>query len=440
MKPTIGIRREDKSIWERRTPITPQDARDLQSDHGLEVIAQTSKVRVFEKDEYLHIGVAVQEDLSPASTIFAVKEIPLKVFEPGKTYVFFAHVIKGQPYNMPMLKRMMELGCNLIDYEKVTDDQGRRLIFFGRHAGLAGMLDTLWAFGQRLAWEGIANPFTQLQQAYRYRDLNEAIAALGQVKEQIEADGLPEAICPLILGIAGYGNVSRGTQEILRYLPVIEIAPEEIEAIVQDRQDRDASRQALYKSVFKEEHMVAPVSPGGEFELQDYYQHPEKYRSTFETYLPHLTILVNAIYWDVMYPRLVTKDYVKQAYSGKESPRLKVIGDISCDVEGAIEVTVKSTEPGDPVFVYDAATGEAKDGYKGRGPVIMAVDILPSELPRESSIDFSQTLKAYIPAIAHADFSVSFDQLDLPPEIKRALILHQGQLTPDYRYIEQFLK
>lgn len=436
MKSTIGIRGEDKSVWERRVPITPQDARDLQADHGLKVIAQTSEIRVFDSDEYLQAGIAVREDLSPASTIFAVKEIPLKVLEAGKTYVFFAHVIKGQPYNMPMLKRMVELGCNLIDYEKVTDEEGRRLIFFGRHAGQAGMIDTLWAFGRRLAWEGTPNPFTQLRQAHRYKDLDEAIAALERVKGQIETEGLPEAIFSLILGIAGYGNVSRGVQELLSHLPVVEIAPDEIAAIAEGK---DASRYVIYKVVFKEKHTVEPVSPDDRFELQDYYQHPEKYRSRFETYLPHLTILVNAIYWDTIYPRLVTKDYVKQAYGGKRSPRLRVIGDISCDVEGAIEVTVKSTEPGAPVFVYDPETGQAKDGYKGRGPVIMAVDILPSELPRESSIDFSQALKAYVPAIAKADFSVPFDQLDLPPEIKRAVILHQGQLTPNYRYLEQFL-
>lgn len=436
MKSTIGIRGEDKSVWERRVPITPQDARDLQADHDLKVIAQASEIRVFDSDEYLQAGIAVREDLSPASTIFAVKEIPLKVLEPGKTYVFFAHVIKGQPYNMPMLKRMMELGCNLIDYEKVTDEEGRRLIFFGRHAGLAGMIDTLWAFGRRLAWEGTPNPFTQLRQAHRYKDLDEAIAALERVKGQIETEGLPEAIFSLILGIAGYGNVSRGAQELLSHLPVVEIAPDEIAAIAESK---DASRYVIYKVVFKEEHTVEPVSPDDRFELQDYYQHPEKYRSRFETYLPHLTILVNAIYWDTIYPRLVTKDYVKQAYGGERSPRLRVIGDISCDVEGAIEVTVKSTEPGAPVFVYDPETGEAKDGYEGRGPVIMAVDILPSELPRESSIDFSRVLKAYVPAIAKADFSVPFDQLDLPPEIKRAVILQQGQLTPNYRYLERFL-
>lgn len=436
MRPTVGIRREDKSIWERRVPITPQDARDLQAKHGLEIIVQPSDIRVFDSDEYLQAGSRVQEDLSPASTILAVKEIPEKVFEPGKTYVFFAHVIKGQPYNMPMLKKMMELGCNLIDYEKVTDDQGRRLIFFGRHAGLAGMVDTLWAFGQRLAWEGTPNPFTQLQETHRYKDLDEVFAALERVKEHINTEGLPETVSPLILGIAGYGNVSGGVQELLTHLPVKEIAPDEIAAIARSP---DSSPHVLYKAVFEERHMVEPISSNNQFELQDYYQHPEKYRSKFHTYLPYLTILVNAIFWDTMYPRLVTRDYIKRAFSGEQSPRLKVIGDISCDVKGAIEVTVKSTEPGDPIYVYDPDTGETRDGFEGKGLVIMAVDILPSELPREASIDFSRVLGAYIPAIAKTDFSVPFDQLDLPPEIKRAVILHQGHLTPDYRYIERFL-
>jgi alpha-aminoadipic semialdehyde synthase len=256
------------------------------------------------------------------------------------------------------------------------------------------------------------------------------------VKEEIESEGLPEGVFPLTLGIAGYGNVSLGVQELLAHLPVVEIAPEELSAITTKT---DASRHVLYKTVFKEEHMVEPVLPDNRFDLQDYYEHPEKYRSKFEAYLPHLSILVNTIYWDKMYPRFVTKDYVKQVYTGDRSPRLKVIGDISCDIEGAVEVTVKATEPGEPIFVYDPETGEAKDGFEGHGPVIMAVDILPSELPRESSIDFSRVLKAYIPAIATTDFSVPFDQLNLSPEIKRAVILYQGKLTPAYQYLEKFV-
>ncbi len=118
------------------------------------------------------------EDLSPYPVIFAVKEMPLDFFEPGKTYAFFAHVIKGQPYNMPMLQRMLDLGCNLIDYEKVSDEKGRRLIFFGRHAGIAGMIETLWPLGQRLDWEGIPTPFSQLRHTYEYKDLVEAKEAV----------------------------------------------------------------------------------------------------------------------------------------------------------------------------------------------------------------------------------------------------------------------
>jgi alpha-aminoadipic semialdehyde synthase len=185
--------------------------------------------------------------------------------------------------------------------------------------------------------------------------------------------------------------------------------------------------------------MVEPVSPGGAFALQDYYDHPEKYRGVFDRYLPHLTVLVNAIFWTERYPRLVTKADLRELFGTPTEPRLRVIGDISCDVEGAIECTVHCTEPDDPVFVYDPLTGEATDGYEGRGVVVMAVDILPSELPREASTDFSRILKPFIPAIARCDLTAPFEECNLPPEIKSAVIAYRGKLTPDYQYIQEFL-
>jgi len=432
----IGIRREDKSRWERRVPVIPEHARKLREEHGVEVWLQPSKIRVFSDEEYIQAGACVWEGLSPCPVILAIKEIPPDFFEPGKTYVFFSHTIKGQPYNMPMLKKMLELGCTLIDYEKVTDERGRRLIFFGRHAGLAGMTDSLWALGQRLNWEGIPNPFAEIRQTYQYESLAEAQKDVVRVGEKIAAEGLPESITPLIIGIAGYGNVSRGVQEILSLLPILEIEPDEVEAV---SMGVDYSRNHVYKVVFKEEHTVQPISPADRFELQDYYDHPEKYRSQFERYLPHLTVLMNCIYWDKMYPRLVTKSYLKRLFGGEEQPRLRVIGDVSCDIEGAIECTLHCTEPDEPVFVYDPFADRAIPGYAGKGPVVLAVDILPSELPRESSADFSRVLLDYIPAIAKADYSVPFEQLDLPPEIKRAVIAHRGELTPNYCYLEKFL-
>ncbi len=178
MQRYVGVRREDKSQWERRVPITPDVARELREQHGVQVIVQPSPVRAFADAEFSQAGAVVQESLSACPVVFAIKEIPSYVFEPGQAYVFFAHVIKGQPFNMPMLRRMLELGCTLIDYEKVTDDQGRRLIFFGWHAGVAGMLETLWALGKRLAWQGIDTPFAGLGHPYDYHDLAEAKAAV----------------------------------------------------------------------------------------------------------------------------------------------------------------------------------------------------------------------------------------------------------------------
>jgi saccharopine dehydrogenase (NAD+, L-lysine-forming) len=285
-------------------------------------------------------------------------------------------------------------------------------------------------------WKGIPNPFTALTQTRKYHDLAEAEAALEEVRARIESEGLPDEVTPLIVGVAGYGNVSRGAQEILDHLPIIEIDPEDVADLAASG---DYSRHHLYKVVFKEWHMVEPASPGSAFELQDYYDHPEKYRGVFERYVPHLTVLANAIFWTSAYPRLVTKAYLKTLFASEDEPRLQAIGDISCDVEGAVECTVKSTEPGDPIYVYDPLTEEVRDGHEGPGVLIMAVDILPSELPRESSTDFSRILRPFVPAIARCDLTAAFEACNLPPEIKRAVIAYQGKLTPDYVYIEEYL-
>ncbi len=437
MSPLIGVRREDKSDWERRTPISPGVAAQLRRQHGIQVIVQPSPQRAFTAAEYEAAGALVQEDLSGCPVVLGIKEIPKSAFLPGQAYVFFAHVIKGQPYNMPMLQRMLDLGCTLIDYEKVTDEQGRRLIFFGWHAGVAGALETLWALGQRLAWQGIANPFTALHRAYDYHDIAEAKAAVQQVAEVIRRDGLPVQITPLTIGVAGYGNVARGVWEILDLLPVQRVEPGELANLAgrgARRVETPAATNVVYAATFREEHTVAPNDPAQPFELQHYYQHPEAYHGVFERYLPALTVMVNAVYWDPRYPRLVTNDSLRRLFATGR-PKLQVIGDISCDIEGGVQCTVKATEPGEPNFVFDPLTGAVRDGVEGEGVVVMAVDILPSELPRDASEYFSQVLLPYVPALASADYTVPFDDLALPPEIKRAVIVYRGQLTPTYAYL-----
>jgi len=433
LRARIGIRREDKSEWERRVPLTPEHVRRLGEEHGVEVWIQPSTIRVFTDEEYREAGAKVTEDLTPCSVVFAVKEIPPSFFTKERTYVFFSHTIKGQSQNMPMLRRLLDLGCQLIDYEKIVDENGRRMVFFGNYAGLAGMIDSLWALGKRLEWEELPTPFASLEQAFGYESLEQAKAAVLEVGEKIASEGLPRSLVPLTVGLAGYGAVSRGAQEILDLLPVQEVRPQDLPLPLDA-----ARRDRVYKVVFKEEHMVRPKDPAGRFELQDYYDHPEKYAPAFGRYLPHLTVLMNCIYWDKRYPRLVTKEQLRELYDSGEA-KLKVVGDISCDIEGSIEFTVRATTPGEPVYVYDPVSQEATNGVEGRGPVVLAVDNLPCELPRESSTAFGESLLPLVPAIAKADYRVEFEDLDLPRCVKDAVIVYQGKLTPKYEYLYEYV-
>ena len=434
MTQCVGIRREDKSIWERRVPLTPNDARRLWESEGVLVRVQPSPTRVITADEFREVGVEVDEDLSACPVILGVKEIPKELLEPGKTYLFFSHTAKAQPYNMAMLGTLMDLGCTLIDYERVVDDAGRRLIFFGRHAGLAGMVETLWALGRRLAWEGIATPFTDLLHTYEYPDLAAAKAAMGRIGERIRQEGLPETLTPLVVGVAGYGNVAKGAFEILEQLPQARGRARGAGGPRSTAQRHHPSSSTRWCS--RSGTRWSRSIPSHPFELQEFYRHPERYRGVFERYVPYLTVLVNCVYWETKYPRLVTNEFLRRHYA-EGAPRLRVIGDISADIEGAVECDRRTTEADNPVYVYDPATGATVDGVAGVGPVVMAVDILPTELPRDASVDFSHVLAAFVPAIARADYAVPFEQLALPPELKRAVIVHRGELAPAYRYLEE---
>lgn len=431
----IGIRHEDKYKMERRAPLTPSHVARLIKEKKLDFVVQSSPKRIFSEQEYIDAGARMADSLSECSVIFGVKEIPLTFFEPGKTYVFFAHVIKGQPYNMPMLKRMMELKCNLIEYERIVDEQGKRLIFFGKYAGLSGMINSLWSLGQRLKFQGIETPFLKIGQAHTYHSLAEAKKVVSEVGEEIAERGLRKEILPLTIGFTGYGNVSIGAQEIAGLLPIKEISPEQLLLLCHKP---NLPNNIIYKVIFKEEDLSEPIEKTRQFALHDYYSYPEKYQSQFNKYIPHLSVLMNCMYWDNRYPRIVTKDYLEQLYSSGE-PKLKVIGDITCDADGSIECTHKGTEIEDPVFVYNPFTRTPVFGFEGAGILVMAVDILPSELPRDSSYGFADALMPFVKSIAQADYDASLEDIDLPHAIKKALILHKGELTPSYKYIEKYL-
>jgi len=427
----IGIISEHKP-GEGRIPITPIQIKQLMVDNpALSITVQPSEQRVFKDEEFLTTDIPMSQDLDENNLIMAVKEIDVKNIHAGQAYLYFSHTIKGQAYNMPMLQHILDTRVTLLDYELIRDDKNRRLVFFGRHAGLAGMVNSLWAYGQRLKVLGIQSPFLQIKQAQDYANLDEINLSLQIVGSEVSRWMADRPA--MVIGVTGYGNVSRGAQEILANLPIHEMSPQELLET-----DLDSIPGQLIMVIFKEEDMFEPVDPGHDFEIQDYFDHPEKYRSKFQPYLKKMHVLANCIYWDTPYPRLITLDEIKAHY--KSDKTLMVAGDISCDIDGAIQFNTGSTLSPDPVYIYDINSGKRIMGFEGEGPVVMAIDNLPTELPRESSQAFGEALIPYIYAMGVCDYSVDLDDLDLPAEIKRAVIAHGGELTPEFKYLEEFLK
>lgn len=434
----IAIRREDKNIWERRAPLIPSHVHDLIRHDGLEIFIQPSQIRVFTDQEYENVGAVVSEDISLCPIIMGIKEIPVRLLEHQKIYAFFSHTTKGQPHNRPMLKTLVENNCTLIDYEKITDDQGRRLVFFGNQAGQAGMIDGFWAYGQKIkVTKSLETPFLKIQQACQYGSLVAAKETIKKVGQEIYQNGLHPSEVPFICGFLGYGHVSQGAQEIFNLLPAEEIKPEELSEFYQSR---NWSAHRVYKVIFKEEHLVEPIQSSGSFDLEDYYRHPQKYRSRFKSYLPYLSMILNCIYWSPEYPRFVTRENLAFIWEAEKDPHLQVIIDISCDIKGAVEITYRVTTPDNPVYTYHPLTENFQDGFHPEGVALLAIDNLPAEIPLESSVFFSLALKPFVPALAKADYLVPFNKLALPPPLKRAVILYRGEFTPAYKYMEKYIQ
>jgi len=332
---------------------------------------------------------------------------------------------------MEMLRTVMRHNCNLIDYERIVDESNKRLIFFGRYAGKAGMIETLHAYAEKLKLNGISTPLEKIKQPYQYHSIEEAKNEIEKIGDEIKSNGLLENVTPIVFGFTGYGNVSQGAQMIFDLLPVKTVQPQEL---LSNYDHLKNERHHFIKVVFKEEHTVKPRA--GIFDLQEYFTKPEKYESNFDQFIPHIDVLVNCILWTNNNPRLITKNYLAK----NPVVKLKVIGDISCDLFGGIEITNDVTDPANPCYTYFPHEDNYEDGVKKDGISIMAIDNLPCEFPKEASAEFSHVLKNFVYEIYHADFEKNFEELELAYPIKKALIVHKGKLTKDYLYINQYLK
>ncbi len=432
---TILIRAEDKNEWEKRTPLIPDDLKTVLSETGGKAFVERSGKRFFKEEAYRKAGAEITEGMAGGDIILGVKEIPEEKILDNKIYLFFSHTIKGQAGNMPMLKRIMNSGSTLIDYEKIIDEKGRRQVYFGRYAGDAGAIDILWLMGEYWRHKDINSPLHKVEQALKYHSVEEAKDHLERIGDQIKEKGWPPEISPVVIGILGYGNVSKGAQNIFNALPTEYIKPDALPALIENG---EAKNDRIYLVVFEERHLVKPKE-GHPFNLNDYYIHPEKYEAAFEPYLPYLTIIVNATYWDERYPRFVTWKGLRLLQERFPQPKLAGIADITCDVNGSIECNVKTTDSGQPAYRVDPKKRTVKDGHLGDGIVLLAVDNLPAELPNDASVFFSNQLRPYVPNLMKALWHKRLEDSGLHPHIKPGVIVYNGQLTEPYYYLQRYL-
>jgi saccharopine dehydrogenase (NAD+, L-lysine forming) len=421
---------ETKNRWERRTPLTPSHVERLVRDHGLDVAVVGSQLRIFPDADYREAGADVESSVGGGQVVLGIKEPPLDQVGPGQLFLVFSHTIKGQDYNMPLLRRFLDQGASLIDYERIVDDGGRRLIAFGRFAGIAGCIDTVWALARRLDELGIRHPLTDARPTHEYATTERAWEAMRALGGQIRGRGFDAAMAPVVIGVIGCGNVGQGAGEVLDQLGAVRVAPADLGSLEPDP-------RALYRVDLVEKDLYERLD-GGPFVLQDYYDHPADHRCMAGGFLDHLTALVNTAYWAPPYPRAVTRESLCRFADSRS--RMLVIGDIACDVEGSVEGTVRCTDLDQPTFVYDPDSGASPDGFEGRGTVVMSVDNLPCELSAEASSTFGEILTGLLPGLAAADLGAGLDAARLPPELQRAVIAWRGELTPDYAYLREPLE
>jgi alanine dehydrogenase len=395
----IGIIREGKVPVDRRVPLNPSQAVAVKETFGVELVVQTSTTRCFPDEQYVEAGIEVVENVDDCDVLLGVKEVPVNELIPGKTYFFFSHTIKMQPYNHELLKTIVENGITLIDYEVITDENNHRLIAFGRFAGIVGAYNGLWTFGKRYN-------LYHLKRAHECYDLKELMFELERVK-------LP----PVKIVLTGGGRVAKGAMEVFNQSQVRRVSP----AVFL----KDEHEYPVYTQLNSRDYHIH--KQGKEFHRKEFFNHPELFEADFLKYAAVADLFVAGAYWDPASPVLFHRQDVLTSAFG-----IKVIADITCDIEGSIPSTLKATTIDDPVYDYNPSENKTEPAFSDEANLsVMAVDNLPCEVPRDASTSFGkQLLENVLPEF----FSNEHSQV-----IERATIVKEGNITKPYGYLEKWV-
>ena len=395
----FAVIQERKSPPDRRVVLDPKSCQILLSNFpSAELLIESSPIRAFSDADYNAAGLKVVADVSAAEVLIGVKEVPIEALIPNKSYFFFSHTIKKQPYNRKLLQAILNKNITLYDHETLVNEANHRLIGFGYYAGVVGAYNGLRTLGLKL------NSF-ELPKA---TDLNDR-AALNAQLDQLTIPNVK-------IVLTGTGRVGQGAKEILDYLNIKKVSV--------DQFINNSFTEAVYVQLDVLDYCER--QDGNTLEKKDFFKHPEAYQSTFERFTAVADFFIAGHFYGKGAPAFFTREQAKSP-----SFNLKVVADISCDINGPVACTIRPSTIDQPIYGYDAETETEVVFSNASAIAVMAVDNLPCELPKDASEGFGHTfVEKIIP---------DFFNHDAMGVLKRSKMTENGQLTPAFSYLQAYV-
>ena len=395
----IGVLKEEKVPADKRVPLTPKQCRVLLNTYpNLEIAVKSSRIRCFSDKMYIAEGIQVVNDLSDCDVLIGVKEVPRSSLIPDKTYLYFSHTIKEQSYNRELLLKMMELNISMVDYEVLKNQKGKRLLGFGRYAGIVGAYNGFLTHGLK---SGNYN----LKAAHNCKDRAEMEGEMSKIKLSNEK-----------IIATGNGRVGNGILEIIQKANIREVSKSEFLNNTFD--------EAVFVHLNTMDYNVR--IDGSESNKSEFYEEPELYCSSFMDYAKQADIFIAGHYYSSGSPYLFTREDAKHS-----DFNIKVIADVSCDIDGPVASTIRPSTIVDPIYGYNPIS-ETEDSFLQEGNIaVMAVDNLPCELPKDASEAFgNELLEKILPSL------IMYDDEQI---IENATICKNGDLTPNFEYLRNYV-
>ena len=395
----IGIIKECKTPSDKRVVFTPSKclaAKKLYPE--VEFLIQSSDVRCYSDKEYSDLGFSVVDDVSSADVLIGVKEVPIDKLIANKKYFFFSHTIKKQPYNKNLLLSILHNNIELFDHETIVDKNNNRLIGFGYYAGVVGAYNAFRALG-------LKNDSFILPKASELKD-----------RKELNAELLKISIPDMKIVLTGKGRVGSGAKEILDFLQIKEVSIS------------DYLNKSFEEAVYIQ---IDVLNYNNRIDNQtldrfDFYKNPSEYKSTFNKFSSTSDMFIAGHYYDKNAPNLITLEDVNL-----DDFKIKLIADISCDINGPIVCTIRSSTIKDPIYGYDPISNKEVDYNQAGAITVMAVDNLPCELPRDASESFGEMFIT--------DVLPSFFNDDKDGVLQRSKMTSKGELTDKFSYLSDFI-